>query len=198
MRRIPRQIAERLPAAADLFADKGLNDSKIEDVAAATGVPKATLYYYFAGKEEILAFLLEDLLKDISDAVTAIVQTDGTGAERLELVIRAQLRAMAQRPAVCRALIGELGRAARMPVIADMINTAYQRPVEALLIAGARDGSLVAQTDARSTSIALFGAVTINALMYLVTESQLNETVVAGTLTAVMFDGLRPRSGDQS
>lgn len=51
MRRIPRQIAERLPAAADLFADKGLNDSKIEDVAAATGVPKATLYYYFAGKE---------------------------------------------------------------------------------------------------------------------------------------------------
>ena len=50
MRRIPRQIADRLPAAADLFAEKGLNDSKIEDVAAATGVPKATLYYYFAGK----------------------------------------------------------------------------------------------------------------------------------------------------
>ena len=82
MRKIPRQISERLPAA-DLFAEKGLNDSKIEDVAAVTGVPKATLYYYFAGKEDILCFLLEDLLKDISDAVTAIVHTDGTGAERL-------------------------------------------------------------------------------------------------------------------
>ena len=33
MRKIPRQIADRLPAAADLFAEKGLNDSKIEDVA---------------------------------------------------------------------------------------------------------------------------------------------------------------------
>ncbi len=198
MRKIPRQISERLSAAADLFADKGLNDSKIDDVAAVTGVPKATLYYYFAGKEDILAFLLEDLLKDISDAVTAIVHTDGTGAERLELVIRAQLRAMAQRPAVCRALIGELRRAARMPVIAEMINTAYQQPVEALLLAGARDGSLVAQPDARSTSIALFGAVTINALTYLVTADHLDETAVAGTLYAVMFDGLRPRSGDQS
>ena len=88
MRKIPRQISDRLPAAADLFAEKGLNDSKIEDVAAVTGVPKATLYYYFAGKEDILAFLLEDLLKDIFDAVTAIVHTGGTGAERLELVIR--------------------------------------------------------------------------------------------------------------
>ena len=198
MRKIPRQISDRLPAAADLFAEKGLNDSKIEDVAAVTGVPKATLYYYFAGKEDILAFLLEDLLKDISDAVTAIVHTDGTGAERLELVIRAQLRTMAQRPAVCRALIGELGRAARMPAIAEMINTAYQQPVETLLVEGARDGSLVAQPDARSTSIALFGAVTINALMYLVTENHLDETVVASTLSAVMFDGLRPRTGDQS
>ncbi|KAA0093614.1 MULTISPECIES: TetR/AcrR family transcriptional regulator [Mycobacteriaceae] len=197
MRKVPRQIADRLPAAADLFADKGLNDSKIEDVAAVTGVPKATLYYYFAGKEEILAFLLEDLLKDISDAVIKIVKTDGTGAERLELVIRAQLRAMAQRPAVCRALIGELGRAARMPAIAEMINTAYQKPVEALLVAGARDGSLVEQPDARSTSIALFGAVTINALMYLVTDHHLDETVVADTLYAVMFNGLRPRQGDE-
>jgi TetR/AcrR family transcriptional regulator len=180
MRKVPRQISERLPAAADLFAEKGLNDSKIEDVAAVTGVPKATLYYYFSGKE-------------VSDAVTAIVQTEGTGAERLDGVIHAQLRAMARRPAVCRALIGELGRAGRMPVIADMINTAYQQPVEALLVAGAADGSLVAQRDPRSTSIALFGAVTISALMYLVTSDRLDETMVAGTLHAIMFDGLRPR-----
>lgn len=193
MRKVPFQIHERLSAAADLFADKGFNDSKIEDVAAVTGVPKATLYYYFSGKEEILAFLLEDLLKDIADAVAAIVHTDGTGAERLELVIRAQLRAMAQRPAVCRALIGELGRAGRMSVIAEMINTACQQPVEALLVAGAHDGSLVKQPDARSTSIALFGAVTINALTYLVTASHLDETAVASTLNAVVFDGLRPR-----
>ena len=47
-----------------------------------------------------------------------------------------------------------------MPVIAEMINTAYQQPVEALLVAGARDGSLVAQPDPRSASMALFGAVT--------------------------------------
>jgi hypothetical protein len=34
--------------------------------------------------------------------------------------------------------------------------------------------------------------------MYLVTDNHLDETVVASTLSAVMFDGLRPRTGDQS
>lgn len=42
MREVPAQIAERLPAAAALFAERGLNDTKIEDVAAATGIAKAT------------------------------------------------------------------------------------------------------------------------------------------------------------
>ena len=89
MRKIPRQISDRLPAAADLFAEKGLNDSKIEDVAAVTGVPKATLYYYFAGKEDILAFLLEDLLKDIEeDTVDFAPNYDGSEKEPTVLPAR--------------------------------------------------------------------------------------------------------------
>lgn len=193
MRKIPAQISERLPAAAELFAERGLNDTKIEDVAATTGIAKATLYYYFAGKEEILAFLLEDVLQHVADEVTAIVEADGTAAQRLHAVISAQLRVMAQRPAVCRALIGELGRAARMPVIADMISTAYFEPVETLLRAGAADGSLVALDKPRAVASALFGAVTISALTYLITDGALNEDLIARTIHDVVFTGIRPR-----
>jgi AcrR family transcriptional regulator len=192
MREVPAQIADRLPAAAALFAERGLNDTKIEDVAAATGVPKATLYYYFAGKEAILAFLLEDVLHVIAREVSSVLDSGGSGADRLRRVIAAQLRVMAQRPASCRALIGELGRAARMPVIADKIGTAYLQPVEVLLHAGAADGSL-AVTDARAAATALFGAVTITALTYLVTGEPLDEDLLTCTIDDVLFSGLRPR-----
>ncbi|NDJ91984.1 TetR/AcrR family transcriptional regulator [Mycolicibacter kumamotonensis] len=192
MREVPAQIADRLPAAAALFAERGLNDTKIEDVAAATGVPKATLYYYFAGKEDILAFLLEDVLHVIAREVSSVLDSGGSGADRLRRVIAAQLRVMAQRPASCRALIGELGRAARMPVIADKIGTAYLQPVEVLLHAGAADGSL-AVTDARAAATALFGAVTITALTYLVTGEPLDEDLLTCTIDDVLFSGLRPR-----
>ncbi|MFV1363106.1 TetR/AcrR family transcriptional regulator [Mycolicibacterium elephantis] len=192
MRKIPAQIADRLPTAAALFAERGLNDTKIEEVAAATGIAKATLYYYFAGKEEILAFLLEDVLQQVANEVNIVASGDGTGADRLHGVITAQLRVMAQRPAVCRALIGELGRAARMPVIADMISAAYLQPVETLLRAGAADGSLVAVDNARATAIALFGAVTTSALTYLITDEALDEELVARAIDDVVFTGLRP------
>jgi TetR/AcrR family transcriptional regulator len=196
MREIPAQISERLPAAAQLFAERGLNDTKIEDIAAATGVAKATLYYYFAGKEDILAFLLHDSLDQIANEVSAIAETDGTGAQRLHGVITDQLRLMAERPAVCRALIGELGRAGRMPVIADMISTAYYQPVETLLRAGAADGSLVAVDNTRAAAIALFGAVTTSALTYLITDDALDEDLVARTIHDLLFVGLRPRLGE--
>ncbi|KUI03938.1 TetR family transcriptional regulator [Mycolicibacterium acapulense] len=194
MREVPPQIADRLSAAAALFAERGLNDTKIEDVAAATGVPKATLYYYFAGKEDILAFLLEDVLHEIAKEVATVADGGGgSGADRLHRVIAAQLRVMAQRPASCRALIGELGRAARMPVIADKIGTAYLEPVEVLLHAGAADGSLAAVADARAAATALFGAVTITALTYLVTGEPLVEDLLTRTIHDVVFSGLRPR-----
>lgn len=193
MRKVPAQIAQRLPAAAALFAERGLNDTKIEDVAAATGVAKATLYYYFTGKEDILAFLLEDVLQHISNEVSILMAAEGSGADRLHGVIGAQLKVMAQRPAACRALIGELGRAARMPVIADKISSAYLEPVETLLREGAADGSLVAGDNARAAAIALFGAVTITALTYLITDDALDEDLVARTIHNVLFTGLRPR-----
>ena len=193
MREVPRQIADRLPAAAALFSERGLNDTKIEEIAAATGVPKATLYYYFDGKEDILAFLLEDVLKEIAIEVSSVVDSPATGADRLHRVIAAQLHVMAQRPASCRALIGELGRAARMPIIADKIGTAYLEPVELLLLAGAADGSLAAVTDARAAATALFGAVTITALAHLVAGEPLDEDLLARTIHEVWFNGLRPR-----
>lgn len=193
MRSVPSQISARLPAAAELFADQGLDDTKIEQVAAATGIPKATLYYYFASKEEILAFLLHDTLLSMSDEVAIATASEGSAAERLGLVIDAQLRVMADQPAVCRALVGDLGRAARMPTVAQMINSAYTEPVEALLKEGAQDGSLVEQTQPTAAAMALFGAVAVTGLSQLATGRPLEVAPLAETIRSTVLDGLRPR-----
>jgi TetR/AcrR family transcriptional regulator len=193
MRAVPPQIAAKLPAAAELFAERGLDQTRIEDVASATGIAKATLYYYFSGKEEILGFLLNDVLMRVADEVATAVQAPGSAADRLTAVIRAQLRVMAERPAVCRALVGDLGRAGRMPTIAAMIHAAYYEPVEALLVEGADDGSLAETSDPASVAMALFGAVTISALSYLVTLQPLDEARIATALVEMVLTGLQPR-----
>ncbi|MHB8961330.1 MAG: TetR/AcrR family transcriptional regulator [Candidatus Limnocylindrales bacterium] len=193
MRPVPGQIAGKLSAAAELFADRGVDQTKIEDVAAATGVPKATLYYYFAGKEEILAFLFQDTLRHIADEVAIAVESEGTAAERLRRVVTAQLGVMAEQPAVCRALTGELGRAGRMPAIAAAIRDAYHAPVAHLLAEGAADGSLAAVADADAAALVLFGAVTVTGLSKLLSKETMAVDDAAGAVIAVLLDGLRPR-----
>ena len=193
MRPVPIHIASRLPAAATLFAVHGVEQTKMEDVAAATGIPKATLYYYFAGKEQLLAFLLRDLLTRLSDEAALVVQRPEPARERLELLVAAQLTVMASEPDVCRALLGELGRAGRIPDIAQAIHDGYYAPLEQLLQDGQADGSLVFTAELRLVVTTIFGAVTITGLSRLI-AGDLDADVLARQLSAVLVEGLTPRS----
>lgn len=167
MRPLPEGMREKVLAAAELIAEHGLDATKMEDVAATTGVPKATLYYYFEGKEDILAFLFSEILDEVGRAIEAALGTGGTAADRLRAAIAAHLRVFAELPAASRALQFDLGRAARIPDIDARVEAAYRGPVRRLLEAGAEDGSLRPVAHPRLVAIAILGAVTtvgINAL----------------------------------
>jgi len=133
MRGMPRGMREKVLSASELFADHGLDATKMEDIAAATGVPKATLYYHFEGKEAILAFLFTEVLDELEAAVGAATRTGGSAAERLHAVVIAHLGVISAFPAASRALQFDLGRAARLPAIADRVEAAFLGPVRSLL-----------------------------------------------------------------
>ena len=54
-----------LSAAQQLFQEKGLGRSTMEDVAKAAGMGKSSLYYYFKSKEEIFDAVLEAEVGDV-------------------------------------------------------------------------------------------------------------------------------------
>lgn len=160
MRTLPADMREKVLRSAELFADSGLDGTKMEEIAAATGVPKATLYYYFEGKEDILAFLFQEVLGEVADAIDHALTGDGTAAERLHAAVVAHLRVMEAFPAASRALQFDLGRAARIPQINDRIETAFRGPIRRLLEEGAADGSLRPVAHPRLVAVAILGTVT--------------------------------------
>jgi TetR/AcrR family transcriptional regulator len=58
-------------AAEALFAQKGFEGARVDEIARQAGVNKALIYYYFKSKEEILHALMhhaiEDLVKHLGD-----------------------------------------------------------------------------------------------------------------------------------
>jgi len=50
-------------AAEKVFIKKGLDEARMEDVAAETGLSKGTLYLYFKSKDQLIFSILEKFLQ---------------------------------------------------------------------------------------------------------------------------------------
>lgn len=196
MRSISKDLAAKLRLAAAVFAERGYDEATIEALSEATGVPTSTLYYNFHGKQEILAFLLQDWLDRTSVLVAAAIEGPAAAAVRLEAVIRAQLAAMADDPSTCQMLLAELGRIDRLPHIADAVQQAFHRPVAKLLVEGAIDGSL-AEVSIENATAVVYGAVTLTGLHHVVAGDDnvpaFDVDDVADDVVGLVMSGLEPR-----
>jgi len=183
-------MAEKLAAAAGGFASSW-DDVRIDDIAAASGVPRATLYYYFSSKEEILGFLLERVLNDLASAVATVDDETEPVPQRLRAVVRAQLAHLGDNPALAQLLTSNLGKASKLPDLAAAIDRAFHRPVRRLLAVGAEKG-LLRQVDPDLAATALYGAVTVVGLRQLVFEGNLDADAVTAQLVPMFWSGLKP------
>lgn len=83
-------------AATALFAEGGFEQPTMDEVAAAAGVSKKTLYSYFAGKSALINAVIDELLR----ALPALHPTEGSLPLRQRLVDAGlQLQALAVHPA---------------------------------------------------------------------------------------------------
>jgi AcrR family transcriptional regulator len=116
--------AEIRRVAFELFTEKGFDATTTRDIAAALGMNQASLYYHFAGKDEIVRSLLETRQRDVEEFLAwlqAQPRTPGllrTAAlhwldTTTEEHVRGQQLALAN-PAAQRRLTGDSGSMADM------------------------------------------------------------------------------------
>lgn len=77
-----------LDAAAREFSVNGLAGARTEAIAAAAGVNKALLYYYFDSKDRLYLAALEDVAARVRDTTMAVLLKDVSPGER---IVRAAL-----------------------------------------------------------------------------------------------------------
>lgn len=85
-----RNEAKILKSAVELFSRKGFDGTRIAEIAQASDLPKANVYYYFATKEAIYTRLIEGVLTGWDRALEHITP-DREPREALSLYIAAKL-----------------------------------------------------------------------------------------------------------
>jgi AcrR family transcriptional regulator len=98
---------EILDVATTLFAERGFEGTSMNDVAERVGMRKASLFYHFATKDALYEAVLDRLVREIGDGLSAVYVGKGTLVERLEGAADAVSDAFSGRPFVARLLLRE-------------------------------------------------------------------------------------------
>jgi AcrR family transcriptional regulator len=186
----PADLAERLWAVSDQVLKPG-TEMRIDDLAALAGIPRATLYYYFAGKDDLFSFLLAQKLQRGTAAITEAANSKGTVVDRLTAVLNAMLESMAEHPELCTRLLRSMTEAGEGGQLMVEIERTLMAPVRELLVEGHDAGELVVANPADAT-LALMGSVAIVS-MFQTARGEFDAKTIAAWLVPQVLDGLCPR-----
>ena len=88
---ISRTRQTLLEVARGLFAHKGLKATTMNDIAAASGRGRRTLYTYFKNKEEIYYAVIEEELERLSEKLDEVAAMEVEPEEKVFAMIYAHL-----------------------------------------------------------------------------------------------------------
>jgi AcrR family transcriptional regulator len=179
-------------AAARAFNTKGFHHTSLDDIAAALGVTKPTIYYYVESKEQLLFECFRAGLEPIRAALRRVEDSPQPARARLNEVIRGYARAVASEYGWCmvRAEDQDLGLDTGRHIKA--LKSEIDQGIRRLLRTGIDDGS-IEDCDPKITAFVMAGA--LNWIAHWYRENQpLTADELADAFVATFERGLKPRA----
>jgi AcrR family transcriptional regulator len=75
--------AQIIEAALACFTRRGYNNTTMDDIVAASGLSKGTLYWYFKGKDDLFAAAIESFFEGYGQQLLGIVGQQGAASGKL-------------------------------------------------------------------------------------------------------------------
>jgi len=128
--------------AAGLILEKSFTKTSVSMIARSVGMGKSTLYDYFSTKDEILIYLLDEPLEELTQQAKSIIAGNDSALERLYKVMYMHLEVLLRNKAYLLKLTLEAQRLdAEGQQRYQVKRYAYQDLVRALIEEGIEEGN---------------------------------------------------------
>jgi len=186
-------IADRLVALSDELGGRVMEMS-VDEIAETSDIPRATLYYYFSGKDDLIAFFVNNKLERVATAIAKAAAGEGSATERLSDSIRSIVAAMIEHPVLCTELPEAVKRAGQYAEVATHADRVVMAPMRELLIEGRATGEL-AVPDVAVAAQAIAGAIMNTTQAHLtMSDEPVDADLLGDQLAATLVEGLRART----
>jgi len=189
----PDVSAERkqqiLTAAMSVFARRGIEASKVQEIAREARLSVGGVYWYYQSKEEIVLGLLQSFAEKDLDLAHSFLQAPGSARQRLELILAAGLSEAVQFMPVTLEVYRQSIHNAAVRSLLQTFMSGYQNIFAELLAQGIANGEFrtVNPLAAATMLIALYEGT--QELSLLNPEPSHVQEMFAANL-AMFFDGL--------
>lgn len=190
-----------IKAGIEIFARKGFDGTRIAEIAEASGLPKANVYYYFASKEEIYTAIIAHLIASWDDALKYI-SPEREPSEAFGLYIKAKLDYTRRNVAESRLFASEIIQGARFLKKKDREHMSDVTDKHAAVVDGWIAAGKLRPVDARHLFIMLWAATQFYADFEPVAADGLRKSrlksedyeAAAITITETILKGILPAS----
>jgi TetR/AcrR family fatty acid metabolism transcriptional regulator len=147
--------------ARRLFGERGTTDVSMDDIAAAAGVARSTVYVYFANRDVLLGACVQSMYDQLKDAIVLVADDDATPDDRLRALMLGLLELIDESPAFFRLAMATQGTATAAGSAAVggtlmMIGLDMIRLLEDIVTAGVAAGQFRPDLD-RDRAVVLIG-----------------------------------------
>lgn len=180
-----------LAVAVEVFTERGYDRTSMDDLSRRLGISKSAIYHHVPGKEALLGLALDRALTGLEAVADGVRRLDVPAVTRLEALLRGSVRVLvAELPSVALLL------RVRGNTVVERRALERRRELDRLaadLVKQAvGDGDVRPDVDAAVAARLLFGLVNSLTEWYRPRPGD-DGAALAETLSAVAFDGLRPR-----
>jgi AcrR family transcriptional regulator len=190
-RRLPREERARqlLDVAEELFAERGVQSSSMDDIAEAAGVTKPILYDHYGSKDRLVAAVILRAGATLGDAVLGEVSASASSEDALASGLRAYFEFIEARRSGLHSLLTEgvnpgTDAAAALEAVRDQ----QADMIAALLLERTADPNATDSMQVRTAQAQIYAQIVIGATERLATRPGLESTPSVDELTRHVMD----------
>lgn len=181
--------------AMRVFAERGYDGASLDDVAAAAGIAKSSIYHHVSGKEDLLARGLSRWLRSLFEVLEAVEATRGRAIDRFRYVLTN----------VIDGLLADIAGVQVLQSLRGMTPTEqwargrrreFNRRMTKFVESVVKEGDVRDDVDPEVVTLLIFGMLASVTEWYVQGDDERAERVADAIITLIFF-GIQPPDGDR-
>jgi AcrR family transcriptional regulator len=145
-----------------MFSEHGIDGASMSQVAESADVSKATIYHYFASKDELVVALTRRLFTEDEPALERLIEAKRPAHERLLHYVGDLVRLLERNQTLYPLIAETYAAATRRPVLRELTQSyfeTYSAAFTQIIEQGQAAGELRADLSARESALALVALI---------------------------------------